>query len=71
MKGGENSVKSLQMVAWWLVIIGGLNWGLVGLMGLNVVNMMFASIPVVEQVVYMLVGVSALYLGYLKLNGKK
>ncbi|MBI4099430.1 DUF378 domain-containing protein [Candidatus Microgenomates bacterium] len=64
-------MKSLQMLAFWLLVVGGLNWGLVGLMGLNIVNTIFASMPVLEQVVYMLVGVSALYLGYLKLGGKK
>ena len=49
-----------------LVIIGGINWGLVGLGmllgnmdGWNVVNMILGSIPVLEAVVYVLVGISA------------
>lgn len=47
-----------------LVIIGGVNWGLVGvgmLMGsnLNVVNMLLGSWPTVEAIVYVLVGVAA------------
>jgi len=50
-----------------LVIIGGLNWGLVGvgmLMGQsvdawNVVHMLLGSWPVVEGIVYLLVGVAA------------
>jgi len=49
-----------------LVVVGGINWGLVGLGMLlgsmsswNVVNMLLGSMPVVEGVVYVLVGVSA------------
>jgi uncharacterized membrane protein YuzA (DUF378 family) len=47
-----------------LVIIGGVNWGLVGVgmllnTPLNVVNMLLGSWPTVEAVVYVLVGVAA------------
>ena len=49
-----------------LVIVGGVNWGLVGLgmllgsvEGWNVVNMILGSVPVLEAVVYVLVGISA------------
>ena len=53
-------------IAKWLLVVGGLNWGLVGagmLMGgaeWNVVNMLLGSWPAVEAVVYVLVGVAAL-----------
>lgn len=52
-------------IAGILVIIGGLNWGLVGIGGflgreLNVVNMILGSWPQVEWIVYILVGLSAL-----------
>lgn len=52
-------------VGWVLVIIGGLNWGLVGAGMLagsdwNVVHMLLGSWPTVEAIVYLLVGVSAL-----------
>jgi len=49
-----------------LLIIGGLNWGLVGvgmLMGgdgYNVVKMIFGSLPTVEAIVYVLVGLAAI-----------
>lgn len=49
-----------------LVIVGGVNWGLVGLgmlLGVegewNVVNMILGSLPLVEGLVYLLVGVGA------------
>ncbi|MES2023718.1 MAG: DUF378 domain-containing protein [Patescibacteria group bacterium] len=54
------------MIAKVLVVVGGINWGLVGLgmlMGKmeawNVVHMLLGSWPMVEGVVYVLVGVAA------------
>ena len=49
---------------YWLVIIGALNWGLVGLgdfigQDLNVVHMIVGSWPQVESLVYVLVGLAA------------
>jgi uncharacterized membrane protein YuzA (DUF378 family) len=48
-----------------LLVIGGLNWGLIGigmLMGsdFNVVHMILGSVPTLEAVVYILVGVAAI-----------
>jgi uncharacterized protein len=57
----------IHTIAWILVIVGALNWGLVGLgmllsMGnLNVVNMLLGSWPMVEDLVYVLVGAAAVY----------
>lgn len=53
-----------HMVAWILLLVGGLNWGLVGIGGFaganwNVVNLLLGAWPQVEWVVYILVGVSA------------
>lgn len=60
-------MKGLHMVAFWLVIVGGLNWGLTAF-GWNVVNMLLGSMPQVEMIVYVLVGLSALYLAYGKVT---
>ena len=46
------------MIAWILVVIGGLNWLLIGLFNLNLVNDLGAT---VARVVYILVGLSAVY----------
>ena len=49
-----------------LVIIGGVNWGLIGLGVIlggkdwNVVKMIFGSLPTLEAIVYLLVGISAI-----------
>lgn len=53
-------MKSLHMLAFILLIVGGLNWGLDAL-GYNIVNMLLGSWPGVEQAVYLLVGLAALY----------
>lgn len=57
---------TLHWITKILVIIGGVNWGLIGLGmllgsadGWNVVNMLFGSVPTVEAIVYLLVGVAA------------
>lgn len=60
-------MKALHMTSFILVIIGGLNWGLVGLgayMGSNwnVVNILLGSWPLLENLVYVLVGLSAILL---------
>lgn len=55
-------MKSLHMVAYVFLWVGGLNWGLVGLLNVNLVNMLFGSVPALEKLVYVLVGASAVYL---------
>ena len=47
-----------------LVIVGGLNWGLWGLFKLDLVDFIFGSIPWLANTVYVLVGLSALYMLY-------
>lgn len=61
-------MKVLHMIAFLLLVIGGLNWGLVGIGGFaganwNVVNMILGAWPQVEWIVYVLVGLSAIWLG--------
>lgn len=53
--------SALDWIALVLVIIGGLNWGLVGLFGFNVVDQLGATIA---KIIYILVGVAALYIIY-------
>ncbi len=61
LKGGD-LMKALHMVAFTLLIVGGLNWGLWALFGFNLVNTVVGSMPMVEKLVYILVGVSAVYI---------
>lgn len=60
------NTKMVSMVAMLLVVVGGLNWGLVGLLDINLVMMLFGSVPMLEKLVYILVGVSAVYLAVME-----
>lgn len=61
-------MKALHGVAFWLAVIGGVNWGLVGIgsfLGGNwdLVYLLIGSwMPALANVVYILVGASAVYL---------
>jgi uncharacterized membrane protein YuzA (DUF378 family) len=61
-------MKALHVIAFILLAIGGINWGLVGLGWLsggadwNVVHMLLGSSMQLEAVVYVLVGISAVWL---------
>jgi len=64
-------MKWLHMLAFILVIVGGVNWGLVGLMNFNLVTMLLGSMGGIEKVVYILVGLSAVYLAATHMNDCK
>lgn len=51
---------SVGMVAFVLVIVGALNWGLVGAFQFNLVNTLLGMWPMVERIVYVLVGLAAI-----------
>ena len=51
---------SAHKVAWVLVIIGALNWGLVGFFDWNLLTAILGKWPFIESLSYMLVGLSAL-----------
>lgn len=57
------NLKWFDATALVLVIIGGLNWGLVGFFSFNLVEAIFGS-GVVLRIVYDIVGIAALYLIY-------
>lgn len=54
-------------IAYILVIIGALNWGLVGLFGMDLVARALGPMTMPARIVYVLIGVSALYLLFLML----
>lgn len=58
-------MKVLNWVAIILVIVGAVNWGLVGLAGLDLVALLLGSIPVLAKLVYILVGLAGVYTIYL------
>lgn len=61
VRKGVIEMKALHMAAYTLLWVGGLNLGLVALLNFNLVNAILGSWPTLERVVYILVGVSAVY----------
>lgn len=57
---GGDIMKGLQQIAVILVIIGALNWGLVGLFGFNVVSSIFGVATWLTNLIYILVGLSGI-----------
>lgn len=60
-------MEGKQVVSWValiLVIVGGLNWGLVGLFKWDLVEAILGSIPLLQNIVYVLVGIAALWMIY-------
>jgi uncharacterized protein len=51
----------LFMIAYILLIIGGINWGLVGLLNLDLVALVLGKMPLLQKLVYILVGLSAVF----------
>jgi uncharacterized membrane protein YuzA (DUF378 family) len=57
----DMKMNTIDWIALVLVVVGGLNWGLVGLFGFDLVAAIFGSMSFLSRVVYTLVGVSAVY----------
>ncbi|MCC7552569.1 DUF378 domain-containing protein [Candidatus Micrarchaeota archaeon] len=56
--------KIIDWIAYVLLIIGGLNWGLYGLLNMDLVALLLGTIPILATIVYLLVGISAIYVLY-------
>ncbi|MFA5187744.1 MAG: DUF378 domain-containing protein [Patescibacteria group bacterium] len=52
----------LGWIAFVLVIVGGLNWGLVGIFNYDLVAAIFGSMSMLSRIVYTLVGLGAIYM---------
>lgn len=54
-------MKTLQIIGLLLVIVGAINWGLIGLFDFNLVALLFGGAEsMITKVVYILVGISGL-----------
>lgn len=60
MKGGDGMNK-LHMVTFVLVIVGGINWLLLGLFGWEIGSLFGGMDVMISRVIYVLVGLSAIY----------
>ena len=53
-------MKKIDMLALILLIVGGINWGLYGVLSFNIVDYVFGKIWI-DKIIYFLVGISAVY----------
>ena len=58
---GHSSMSAVDYIAMALLIIGGLNWAMVGLFDVDVVATLFGPGSPASRIVYVLVGIAALY----------
>ncbi|PUA29907.1 MAG: hypothetical protein B0W54_05015 [Cellvibrio sp. 79] len=56
----NNSLTAVDWIAMTLLIVGGINWGLIGLFNVDLVAELFGVMSPVSRIVYVLVGLSAL-----------
>lgn len=61
-------MNTKQLVG-WVLVVGALNWGLVGLLNLNVVELVLGAGSLLTKVVYLLVGLAGLYKAYMMVGG--
>lgn len=54
-------MRILNTITLLLLIVGGLNWGLVGLLGFDLVAALFGEMSALSRIVYVFVGASALW----------
>lgn len=54
-------MKIIDKIALALVIIGAINWGLIGLFNFNLVDTLFGAMSIISRIIYILVGISGLW----------
>lgn len=63
-----NKLNTFDWLAVVLVVVGGLNWGLVGIFNFDLVATIFGDMSGLSRVVYVLVGLSAVYLATISMK---
>jgi len=54
-------MKVIDTIALVLIIIGAINWGLIGLFNFNLVDTIFGTMSIISRIIYTLVGISGLW----------
>ncbi|MBR3325395.1 MAG: DUF378 domain-containing protein [Clostridia bacterium] len=54
-------MKTLDIIALVLVIVGAANWGLIGIFNFDLVATLFGAMSLVSRIVYILVGIAGLW----------
>jgi len=65
-------MKTLDIIVALLLVVGGLNWGLVGAFNFDLVGAIFGEMSALSRLVYIIVGLAAIYnVVMLKAIGKR
>ena len=48
-------------ICFWIMVIGGLNWGLVGFFKFDLVQFIFGDMTLLSRIIFALVGIAGLY----------
>lgn len=64
-------LKNLEMIAGWLLILGGIELGLQGLMGYGLIYTLFGSEMMLGKLFNLAVGASAVWMAYSMATSKK
>lgn len=54
-------MKIIDEIALFLIVIGAINWGLIGLFNFNLVDTIFGTASLISRIIYVLVGISGLW----------
>ena len=54
-------MKIIDKIALVLIIIGAINWGLIGIIKFNIVDTIFGTMSVISRIIYTLVGISGIW----------
>ena len=65
------NLSALDWLALILVVVGALNWGLVGLFKFDLVAAILGDMSILSRFVYILVGASAIFFGAIAMNLRK
>ena len=63
-------MKIIDKIALVLIIIGAINWGLIGLFNFNLVTALFGDMSIISRIVYTIIGISGLWGMKLLFNDK-
>jgi uncharacterized protein len=63
-RSSNTAASTIGWIAFTLLVIGGLNWGLVGLFDFDLVAALFGEMSAITRAVYTLVGLSAIYCAF-------
>ena len=57
----RRSTVTITWIAFWVMVIGGVNWGLIGLFRFDLVAAIFGDMTAASRVIYTLVGIATVY----------